>query len=60
MDTDKIFKDLRQFQWFPNYQLERRLDIFLLAYMPGILDEEIRKKEFAKAMVSGNISKCEN
>ena len=37
MKFESIFNDLIEFRKFPNYQLERRIDIFLLQFMPDLL-----------------------
>jgi hypothetical protein len=38
MNFESIFNDLIEFRKFPNYQLERRIDIFLLQLIPNLLN----------------------
>jgi hypothetical protein len=46
MKFESIFNNLHEFRNFPQYQLERRLDIFLIEYIPFVLDKLYQKGDW--------------
>lgn len=43
-EISKIFNNLDKWRHFPNYQLERRADIFFTLYLHGIMEKCLHKK----------------